>query len=164
MCSRCFRFPGARTRVPEPAAALTGEAGTYALEMALVMPVYLMLIFGFTSAALLLFVYGELTYASRAAVRYASVHSATNATAQSPACAAADIANSATAPTTGIVPALMTGISGGQLTVPSRGCDGTNAVGSLVTITVQVNYPLGLPYIAASGVTLSSTAKGYVTH
>lgn len=150
------RYSGSKFNSPHAEA----ESGTYALEMALMMPIYLMLVFGFTSVALLLFVYGELTYASRAAVRYASTHSKTSA---SP-CQVTDIANPTSNPTSGIVPQLMTGISGGQLTVPAPGCTGSNAVGSLVTITVQVRYPVGLPYIAASGITLSSTASGYILH
>ncbi len=128
------------------------EGGTYALEMALMMPLYLMLIFGFTSVALLLFVYCEASYASRAAVRFASVRSATNGV-YTP-CSAADISN--------LVTALMPGLSGGTLSFPSYGCTGSNAAGSLITVTVQVRYPVGLPYIAASGITLSSTARGYI--
>ena len=135
-----------------------GEQGSYALEMALMMPLYLMLVFGFISTALLLFVYCEATYAVRAAVRYASVHSAATAAP----CQAADIADSATGPTSGIIVQYLSGVNGGQITVPARGCTGKNAVGSSITITVQVYYPVGLPYIGASGITLTSTASGYV--
>ncbi len=114
------------------------------------MPIYLMLVFGFTSAALLLFVYGEATYASRAAVRYASTYRDTSGNSCTEA-----LIKAWTAP-------LLFGASGGQTIVSAPSCTGSNTAGSSISVNVQVRYPVGLPYIAASGITLSSTASAYV--
>ena len=139
--------------------ALKDEAGTYTVEMAFVMPLYLMLIFGFTSAALLLFVYCETTYACRAAVRFASVHSSSipcNASNNNP-CAPADIQK--------VLTDAMPTINGGQFTPsgPTYGAKG-NMAGSTVSVGVQILYSAGLPYMQSSPITLSSSAQAYILH
>ena len=143
---------------------LEDEAGTYTLEMAFVMPLYLMLIFGFTSAALLLFVYCEATYACRTAVRFASVHSAAvpcNTSSTAP-CNANDIVN--------VLQSAMPTINGGtpNISPPTYmnpdGTAGSNAVGNIVSMNVQILYSAGLPYVRSSPITMTSSAQSYILH
>lgn len=121
------------------------------LELAFVMPLYAMLIFGFITAALLLFVYSSITYAGRAATRFASVRSTATATP----CSQADINT--------IVQSAVPILNGGQLSSPATWNAG-NTVGSTVTVNVRVSYPSPLPFLSNSSLTLSSTAVTTIIH
>ena len=55
-----------------------GEEGAALLELALVMPVFLLVIFGILQCTLALFAYCNISYASHAAVRYASLYSSSS--------------------------------------------------------------------------------------
>ena len=57
---------------------LEEDRGGAAIEMAVVLPVFFILLFGLFSFAIILFGYGNATYASRAGSRFASLHSATS--------------------------------------------------------------------------------------
>ncbi len=146
--SRIQRFSSAGGMLSQP---WGGENGSSTLELAFVMPLYVLLVFGLVSAALLFFVYSNITYASRAAARYAAVRSVATATP----CSQADINT--------IVQAAVPILNGGQLTSPATWTPG-NTVGGTVTVNVRVAYAAGLPFLSNSGVTLSSTAVATIIH
>ena len=127
------------------------EVGSSTLELAFVMPLYVLLIFGFVSVALILFVYSDITYAGRAAARYAAVRSV----ATSAPCSQADIDT--------IVQAAVPILNGGQLTSPATWTAG-NTVGGTVTVNVRVAYAAGLPFLSQSSLTLSSTSVATIIH
>ncbi len=127
------------------------EDGSSTLELAFVLPLYILLVFGFVSAALLFFVYSSITYASRAATRYAAVRSAATSTP----CSQTDIST--------IVQATVPILNGGQLTSPATWTAG-NTVGGTVTVNVRVVYAAGLPFLTNSSLTLSSTSVAPIIH
>ena len=128
-----------------------GEEGTYTVEVALMMPVFVVLLFGFISASLLLFVYCETTYAAQAAVRYASLRS-TFSTASTASGVQSLVSN------------LMIPAGGGSLQPPTVSYAASNAIGTGVSVTVQVKYPVSLPFIPLSSITLSSTAQSLILY
>ena len=131
--------------------AVRDDAGSSLIELAFALPIYMMLIFGFISATLLLLVYSNITYTSRAAARYASVRSLTS---QTP-CTAASVKS--------FVLASTPFTDGGQLSSSSTWSPDNN-VGNAVTVTVTVIYPTGLPYFSIQNLTLSSTAVSTIIH
>ena len=128
-----------------------GEAGTYIVEVALVLPLFVTLVFGFISASLLLFVYCEVTYAAQAAARYAALRSTYST---------ADTASGVTS----LVNTLIVSANGGTVATPAVIWDGSNVVGTGVSVTVQVSYPSSLPFLNVSRITLSSTAQSIILH
>jgi Flp pilus assembly protein TadG len=133
------------------AAKLREESGSDLVETALVLPLYLMLIFGITSFALLFFAYCNATFASRTAVRYAVVHSSTSLAP----CNAATLQ--------GIVNPLLWGApSGGVVVTPVW--NPSNTIGNVVSVTVSMTYTHGLPYINLSGLVVQVTSQGVILH
>jgi Flp pilus assembly protein TadG len=56
----------------------TRDSGQSLIEVALILPVFFLLIFGFIDFCLILFSMGNANFASRAALRYVSTHSSTS--------------------------------------------------------------------------------------
>lgn len=124
----------------------TGEDGSALLELALVMPVFLLVIFGILQCALALFAYGDITYASRAAVRYASLHSSASL-----APATSDSVHTMINPFLWCAPASDFSI---QVTWSPA-----NTVGSTVQINVKVLLPLTIPFSDVQGFAIQSTSR-----
>jgi Flp pilus assembly protein TadG len=130
---------------------LRDESGSYILETAIALPIFLTMTFLFIGTSLVLFVYGNITYGAQAAVRYASVRSLTS---QTP-CTIAQIQQSA-------LSAMLTA-GGGTITVlPTWSPD--NNVGSAITVAVSVNYPVVLPFLDTNSFTLASSSTGTITY
>jgi Flp pilus assembly protein TadG len=127
------------------------ETGSDLVETALVLPLYLMLIFGITSFAILFFAYCNATYASRTAVRYAVVHSSTSLAP----CNAATLQS--------IVNPLLWGAPSGGVVVTSQ-WNPSNTIGNVVSVTVQMTYTHGLPYISPNGLVVQVTSQGVILH
>lgn len=130
-------FPGLRR--------LRDDAGTSLIEMAFVLPVFFLMMFGFINFALMMFGMGNLTFADRAAIRYASMHSATS---QVPATAASvnSIANAYTY-------RYPSNVTATTLTYGGSG----NVVGGTVTVTIQATYTLKIPYFRSTLMPVLST-------
>jgi Flp pilus assembly protein TadG len=109
------------------------------------------MIFLFIATALVLFVYGNMTYGAQAAVRYATVRSNTSL---SP-CTTAQIQQA-------VLNAMLT-TGGGTITTSASWSAGNN-VGSAVKVNVSVQYPVVLPFFDASSFTLTSSAAGTITN
>lgn len=139
-----------RSRVVEAARRfLDQESGSYILETALAMPAFLAMVFLFIATSLLMCVYGNMTYGAQAAVRYASIRSSTSL---SP-CTTAQIEQAAEG-------AMLTAAGGSIKTVASWAPD--NNVGSMVKVTVSVNYPVVLPFLGGNSFTLTTSAAGTI--
>jgi Flp pilus assembly protein TadG len=122
------------------------DSGATALEIALILPAFFLLLFGLFYFSITLFGYLNATYASRAAVRYASVHSSTSL---SPA-----TATTVQAVTTPYLPSA-------PLATPTVTTTWTpsNTVGSTVSVTIKLVYTVGIPFTTLKTVTVGSTAQ-----
>jgi len=145
-----------------------GERGSAILETALSMVILLTFIFGVMEGGLALYSYHFISEAAREGTRYAIVRGSSAGPACTapgpPTCAAqtADIqtyvqnlgfpginpANMTVTPAWSVYPA------GGTCT-PSASC---NNPGNLVTVTVQYNFPLTVPFVPAHTYSLTSTS------
>ena len=127
----------------------TEERGSELVELALLLPVLLLL--GFVTIDSLLFFSSFIgaTYGSRIAVRYAAVHGATS---QNP-CTASTLA--------GIVaPYTKTILSGSVQTTTTWSPN--HAVGSTVTVKVALQMNTGLPGAALQSLATTTTASGTI--
>ena len=125
------------------------DRGGAALEMALVLPVFFVLLFGLFSFAIILFGYGNATYASRAGARFASLHSTTSL---SP-CTTTSVQNF-------VMPFLWAAPSGGV--VVATAWNPGNTVGSTVNVSISIIYPIGMSVLSAGHVTVASGAQRIV--
>ena len=117
------------------------ERGNTLIELALVLPVFFTLVFGFIYFAMVLFQFGNLTFASRAAMRYACLHSSANAVPTGQA----DV-NRIVAPMIYAYPP--------STAAATLSYSGGNVVGGTVTVTVATAFQTGF--------TLQSTASGVI--
>ena len=132
-------------------ALLEEELASNLIETALVLPLYFLLVFGLMSFAIILFAYGNASYASRLGARFASTHSSTSLLP----CTASSIQN--------LVAPYLWGAPAGTpaatvLWSPS------NTIGSTVTITVKMTYTTGMPYTSFKGVVVTAAAQQVIVH
>ena len=125
------------------------ERGSELVEMALVLPVVILL--GFVTIDTMLFFSSYLgaTYGSRIAVRYATVHGASS---QNP-CTASTLAGM-------VAPYTKTLLSGSVQTTTTWSPN--NAVGSTVSVKVVLQMNTGLPGAELQSLTATSTAAGII--
>lgn len=121
------------------------------VEYALVLGLFIMVVFGIVQFSLILFGYNNATYASRIAMRYAVVHGSTSSTP-------------CTSPTiSGIVTPLLWGAPSGGYTVTTTWTP-NNTPGSTVSINVTIQYFPTLPFFGAGKqkFTVGTTAWGTI--
>jgi Flp pilus assembly protein TadG len=136
--------PAPRRR-PRPA-LLAGQCGSTALETALVLPTFFLLVFGLFYFSIVLFGFCNATFASRAAARYACLHSSTSlapATTASVQAVASPYLPGAPLATTTVLPTWS----------PS------NTVGGTVTVSITLVYSVGIPFTTLRSITVGSTAQ-----
>ena len=126
------------------------EDGQALVEMAVTLPVFLLVLFGIAWFAILLFGWCNITYASRVAVRYASIHSNTSL---APATTASITAN--------VTPYLIASTTGTATTTVVYNT--SNTIGSQVTVTVSATYKPIVPYASLTAFALSSTSQRTIT-
>jgi len=157
---RTFPFRAARF-----ARASRGEQGATLVETALSMVILLTVIFGVFEICLAVYTYHFISEAAREGTRYAIVRGA-----QCSGFASACPASSTDVQTyvkgigfPGIDPSKMTVLpvwssytSGGNCPASPAPC---NTPGNLITITVQYNFPLAIPFIPAKTLAMSSTSS-----
>jgi Flp pilus assembly protein TadG len=143
--SRWIRIPNRLMRNLRNRNLLKDQSGGTLLEMALVLPPFFLLLFGFFEFSIVLFGYCSATYASRVTVRYAAVHSSTSLAP----CTATSVTAMATA----------------QLWAPSGTATITptwttsNTIGNTVKVTISIAYPNALPVISGASVTVTGSAQ-----
>jgi len=125
---------------------LNDRSGQALIEMAVVLPVFFLLLFGLFSFSIILFGYGNASFACRLGARYASLHSSTSLAP----CSSSSI-------TSLVTPYLWAGAQN-QVTVATNWSPG-NTVGSTVSVSVTIVYPTGIPFSALTQVKVGSTAQ-----
>ena len=123
-----------------------GDRGVAAVEFALVVPVFLLLLLGFITFAFVMYSQVTITQAAREGARLAAI------CYQDPSCATTVVQRTQSAAPGLTIPA-------GGVSVDTSGCGTTGAAGTpgdaIVTVTYTVN--LGIPP-ASAGLTLHGTA------
>ncbi len=124
-----------------------GEDGGAALEVALVLPVFLLMVMGAMQFGIVLFGYCTASFAARNAARYASVHSSASL-------------NPATATTVqqAITPWLWMGSAVGTPTI-AVSWSGGNTVGYPVRVAVTQTYNVVLPFSSRTQLTMNCVAS-----
>jgi Flp pilus assembly protein TadG len=125
------------------------EKGSALVEYAMVMSIFLMIVFGFVQMSILLFAFNNATYASRVAVRYAVVHGST-ATYK---CTATDISN--------LITPLLWGAPSGGTTI-STTWSPNNTPGSTITIKISLQLTPTLPLFPSRLFSIGTTAVGTI--
>ena len=136
-------------RVRHVAQSLRSEQGGTLIETALVLPIVLLMTFGFIDFSLMIFGMGNANFASRAALRYATLHSSTSYS-----------------PTTqhdlnSIVGAYIFSFPTNTWSVTSN-YQPSNVVGAGVSITVTVTYNLNVLGYTQNGISCINTGVGSV--
>lgn len=145
--------PGAGRAFSKPARwkrLCRDEDGGEILEVALVMPVFLMFTFGVLQMMLFLYCYVAATYGSRAALRYATQHGAASMTP----CAASDLQ--------AIVRSYASVLPANNVVVTPTWVSSTHAVGTSVSIQVSLSYSTALAVTGFSSLAVTTTASGYI--
>ena len=124
------------------------EAGQGLIELALVLPVFLVMVFGFISFALMSYGLSNATYANRLLIRYACVHSSTSYKPISQP----DVLT--------IITPFMNNFPAN--TVATSTSWGANApiVGTTISTTITITYYIALPGFTLSPLTVQTTASG----
>jgi Flp pilus assembly protein TadG len=123
-----------------------GDSGQAMVEMAVVLPILFLLLFGTFEFSIVLFGYGNAAYASRVGARYASLHSSTS------------LAPSSSSVISSLVQPYLWAAPSGAATVATKWSP-SNTIGSTVSVSVKIVYPIGMPLIALSQITVGSTAQ-----
>ena len=136
------------------------DDGATLVEIAVTLPIFFLLVFGLINFALVMFGFCNISYASRAAARYACLHSATSSPDTTVA-QATTTANTATTISTLVgrfIYAYPSNTYSSSLTYSGSG----NQVGNTATVTVTITYNLSMPLFTYNGLTLKSTATGVI--
>lgn len=127
------------------------EKGQGLIEVALALPVYFFMLFGFINFSLVIYELSNLTFASHAAVRYACLHSTATAAPATP--------SSITAYIHPFISSYPQNTCSVAVTYPSTG---SNTIGGTVQIVVTVTYTLNLFGHAVNNLTATSTSQGVI--
>lgn len=146
---------------------LRSERGATLVELPLAMLWVLTVIFGLTESGRLMLAYTTLCDAARAGTRYAIVHGSYRTgdctpddlngragPSDDPACVVRVVKNVATA----------AGLSSASIGVQVRYPDGTNNIGTRVTVKVSYPFTSVLPLIVPFSVTIGSTSEGMICY
>jgi Flp pilus assembly protein TadG len=134
-----------------------GESGSAIIEMAIALPLYLLLVFGCFECSLVLFHFCNATYACRHTARYASMRSTASL---SPATAAQISAivkselflGSSMTPTVTVT----------YLNV-ATGATSTNTVGNLVEVSASWSQTLPIPFMSTQNITIATQGCQIIT-
>ena len=126
-----------------------GERGQAIVEFALILPVFLLLVFGFIDSARAVFQYITLADAAREGTRYAIVHGGASTSPSGPTANDAALQTQVLRYTIGVP----------NVTVASTWPDGTNTRGSTVSVVVTAPF-VPLPSQLLLNGALSVTVRG----
>jgi Flp pilus assembly protein TadG len=125
------------------------QRGAAMLEMALVLPIYFLLVYGVIQLCFVMFGYCNATYACRLAVRYAQIHG-TGSTYQ---CTATDVSNLATP--------YLWGAPKNGVTISTTWSPDNNP-GSTVTVKISLVYPTVIPFSKMSQINIGTSASATI--
>ena len=133
------------------AEGLRDESGQSLIELALILPSFFLLMFGLINFCMIMFGLGNLSFASRQAVRYACLHSNTSTLPVDQTRIDAMVAP--------YVFKYPSNTYSDQLYYPG----GSNMVGATATVNITITYKVVLPYLTVPSIPLSFTASGIIT-
>jgi len=143
-------------------AGLCAEQGQAALEMALAMPLCLMVVIGMIQTSLMLQTYCNATYACRNAARYASLHSTTSL-APSTSTQIQSMVQSGLFLNVSITPTISVNyFNASKLSSSSTNlCSGTpdsslNVIGNVVCVQASWNQTLTIPFMSNNSISIST--------
>lgn len=158
---------GIESRLPQRARrrkknAAWDEAGQSILEMAVTLPLLFAFLFCFMEVCLALYTLCMISETAREGTRYAMVHGASCPTSGSPTCEA-----TAAQVNTYVQNINWVDVAGGTMTVcvyyNNNACNTNPAnsrnVGNPVKITVTYVFPITMPFVPTSSLTLKSTSQ-----
>ena len=142
--------------------AMYGEAGSAILEMAVTLPLLFAFLFCFMEVCLALYTLCMISESAREGTRYAMVHGASCPTSGSPTCEV-----TAAQVNTFVQNINWADVAGGTMTVcvyyNNNACNTNPAnsrnVGNPVKITVTYVFPITMPFVPTSSLTLKSTSQ-----
>jgi Flp pilus assembly protein TadG len=121
------------------------------VELALILPVFLMLIFGCLQLFYILFGYCNAMYASQVGVRYAIVHGVRSGSSPTASALSTKVTNSLWA------------APGNSSTVTCTWSPDTT-IGSSVTVKVTIIYPTMIPFSNLSTITVGASSSGTIAY
>lgn len=127
-----------------------GEEGQTLIEMAVALPVFCMMLFGIFGFAIVLFGWCNITYASRAAARYASLHSGTS------------LVPATTATVSAVVTPYLVAVAAGGSSTTVTYTPG-NTIGATVKVSVSAKYNVVMPFTSYNSFTMTSAAQRTIT-
>jgi len=127
------------------------QRGSAMIEFALVVPIFILLMFACVQFSFIFFGYCNAAFAAQAGVRYAIVHGANS----SSPCTATSIAN--------LVTPLLWGAPKNSVTVTTTWSPDTSA-GSTVTVQVSISYKTMIPFSTLSTVPVGGSAQGTILY
>lgn len=119
------------------------------VEMALVLPVYFILVFGMVQLCFILFGYCNATYACRQAARYAAVHGSGAVYT----CTTTDVAN--------VAKQYLWGAPKNGVTVSTTWPSGNNP-NSYVNVMITLVYPSAIPFSKMSTITVGTASTAWI--
>jgi Flp pilus assembly protein TadG len=140
--------PNGRSRNP-----LRSEAGGSLVEFAITIPFMLSFIFGLMELCIACYTHELISEVAREATRYAIVHGATCITGSGSSCTASASSVNTYALATGLP-----NIGGGTLTPSTTYPDGGEAPGDRAQVKVTYLFPLYIPFVSKTTLTMSATS------
>ena len=132
---------------------LAEENGQSMVEFAVTLPVLFTLIFCFMEMCLAFYTHNMISELAREGTRYAMVRGSSCLTSASSSCQA----------TASQVNTFVSGIGfpnlgGGTMTVAASYPDGNAAIGSRVQVLITYVFPISMPFVPTSSISMSSTS------
>jgi Flp pilus assembly protein TadG len=132
------------------------ESGGSVVEFALTAPILLTIVFGLMEVCMASYCREMISEVAREGTRYAIVHGATCTTPNNASCTVS--AATINSYVTNVWPRM----GGGTMNVNTTFPDGNQNPGSRVQVTVTYNFPLSIPWIPASTLTMSTASVMYI--
>jgi Flp pilus assembly protein TadG len=136
--------------------AIGNESGQALIEMAVALPAFFLLLFGIFAFSFVLFGWCDVTFDTRGAVRYASIHSNTALVPATPTTVAAAVAQVlfANQSTTTV-----TYSGSNPASAPVGGSSPFNTIGGTVVVSVTATYSVVMPFTNYTTFTVASSAQ-----
>ena len=138
----------------DPAGSQDGQA---LVEFAISFSVLVSFFFAFIGVCLIFYSYNMISESAREGTRYASLHGSTCVTAAQASCTA-----SASSVNTFITSTGWPNLGGGTMTPSTSYPDGNENPGSRVLVNVRYVFPVNLPFVPQSSISMTSTSEMYI--
>lgn len=133
------------------------DSGSTLIEFALSATVLFSLVFCFMETCLAFYTHDLISELAREGTRYAMVRGATCPTAASPTCEV-----TASQVNAWVAAIKLPNLAGGKMTINTTYPNGNEAVGSTVSVQITYVFPITMPFVPQSSLTMSSTSQAYI--